>query len=101
MSSDTMRLASNRLPATHLGAALAASLLAAAIIAPASLVLRYSVLETEPPASQSWAEKNPGCLEWSDACFVCKRGDDGKAKCSTVGIACTSGDIVCKAEKGK
>ena len=101
MTSATMHKTAARLPAAHLGMALAASLLGAGLVAPSGVGARLSVLESDLPAAQGWAQKNANCIEWSDACFVCKRGDDGKAKCSTPGIACTSGDIVCKAEKGK
>ena len=90
-----------KLPAAHLGMALAASLLGAGLVAPSGVGARLSVLESDLPAAQGWARKNPNCLEWGDACFICKRGDNGAAKCSTPGIACTSGEIVCKAEKGK
>ena len=46
-----------------------------------------------------YGTKNPDCLEWTDACAVCKRGDDGTAACSTPGIACTPQPIECKAQK--
>ena len=99
MTGATLHMGPTKLPARHLGAALAASLLAATLAAPPSLATRLSILESDLPAAQSWAQKNVNCLEWGDSCFVCKRGEDGKAQCSTPGIACTSNEIICKAEK--
>jgi hypothetical protein len=40
---------------------------------------------------QSYGEKNPACLEWSDGCVICVRG----GQCSTPGIACQPGEISC------
>jgi hypothetical protein len=54
---------------------------------------------TELQTVQSYGAKNPDCLEWTDTCAVCKRGDDGKVACSTPGIACTQQPIVCGAQK--
>ena len=39
------------------------------------------------------------CLEWTDACAVCKRDDAGAANCSTPGIACQPKPIVCSKAK--
>jgi hypothetical protein len=55
-----------------------------------------------PPAEEAslegFAAGAPLCLEWSDGCAVCAR--DGKAAhCSTPGIACQPGPIVCRSEK--
>ena len=44
---------------------------------------------------QNFAASNPACVEWSDGCAVCKRAT--AVSCSTPGIACLPGDIVCKA----
>ena len=90
-----------RLPALHLGLALAASLLAATVAGPKAGAPRLGALDPAPEAAISYAAKNPDCLEWTDACIICKRGEVGKAACSTAAIACVSGDMVCKAEKGK
>lgn len=100
-SPATTGLATARLPVLHLGAALAASMLAALAIAPAGSSARLAALEPEPAGLQGFAAQNPNCNAWSDACYICKRGEDGKAKCSTAGIACTPVEIVCKVEKGK
>lgn len=90
-----------RAPALHLGLALGASLLAATVAAPTGPGMALRALDTEPAAAVSYAAKNPNCVEWTDTCIICKRGDGGKAACSTAAIACVSGDMVCKAEKGK
>ena len=42
---------------------------------------------------------NDDCLEWTDACAVCKRDDAGVANCSTPGIACQAKPIVCSKAK--
>ena len=93
--------ATPRLPMVHLGAALGASLLAGLVVAPVGTPTPPLALETEPTVLQTWAAANPNCNEWTDACYICKRGEDGKARCSTAGIACTSVEIVCKVERGK
>ena len=90
-----------RPPALHLGLALGVSLLAAAAAGPKEGAPRLGALDEAPPAAISYAAKNPGCLEWTDACVICKRGEGDKAACSTAAIACVSGDLVCKAEKAK
>jgi hypothetical protein len=44
----------------------------------------------------AYGEKNPACLEWSDGCVTCARGAGDAKSCSTPGVACQPGDIVCK-----
>jgi len=44
---------------------------------------------------------NPDCLEWGNACQICKRDDAGAPQCSTSGIACTPGETLCKSAKPK
>ena len=39
---------------------------------------------------------NPGCLEWTDGCVVCKRLDADAAACSTPGVACLPQEPTCK-----
>lgn len=90
-----------RPPALHLGLALGASLLAAAAVGPKEGPPMVRALDAAPAAAISFAVKNPNCIEWSDACIICKRGEGDKAACSTAAIACVSGDMVCKAEKAK
>ena len=92
---------SARPPALHLGLALGASLLAAAAVGPKEGPPMLRALDTAPEAAISYAAKNPSCIEWSDACIICKRGEGDKAACSTAAIACVSGDMVCKLEKAK
>ena len=92
---------SARPPALHLGLALGASLLAAAAVGPKEGPPMLRALDTAPEAAISYAAKNPSCIEWSDACIICKRGEGDKAACSTAAIACVSGEMMCKAEKAK
>jgi hypothetical protein len=58
-----------------------------------------------PPAEQASLEgfgaAAPLCLEWSDGCAVCARDAGKPANCSTPGIACQPGPIVCRSEKPK
>jgi len=49
----------------------------------------------------SFAGENPDCAEWTNACQTCTRDDKGAPVCSTPGIACTPGQIVCRAQKPK
>jgi hypothetical protein len=49
---------------------------------------------------QGFATATPRCAEWSDGCAVCTR-DNGAARCSTPGIACQAGPIVCRREVDK
>ncbi len=43
---------------------------------------------------QNFAAAHAACVEWSDGCTVCKR--TMAVSCSTPGIACQPGAIVCK-----
>ena len=90
-----------RFPTAHVGLALALSLGAASLVAPSGGGTRRSLMEGQELVLQTFGDRNPTCMEWSDSCSICQRGDDGKAKCSTVGIACVSGELVCKLEKAK
>jgi hypothetical protein len=54
----------------------------------------------EGEAMHSFGNANPDCLEWTDACQVCLRDQDGVQQCSTPGIACTpSVPVVCRVKK--
>ncbi len=47
-----------------------------------------------------YAAADPGCLEWANGCQTCQRQDAaGAPACSTPGIACTPGKIVCQRRK--
>lgn len=49
---------------------------------------------------QGYAAADPTCLEWANGCQICQTaGAAGAAACSTPGIACTPGKIVCKRRK--
>jgi hypothetical protein len=55
-----------------------------------------------PPAEEASLEgfgvATPICLEWSDGCAVCARDAGKPANCSTPGIACQPGPIVCRSQ---
>lgn len=51
------------------------------------------------PTMQQYGADNTDCVEWSNACQICKRDADGAAQCSTPGIACTPGRILCKVKR--
>ena len=76
-------------PYMHILAALALSLGAGALLAPAPALMGV----------QSFGAANAACQRWGDACVICLRGADGAAKCSTPGIACVAGPVVCEAGK--
>jgi hypothetical protein len=44
---------------------------------------------------QAYGQQNPACAEWTNGCVVCV-GLNGRAQCSTPGIACTPGGLTCK-----
>ena len=46
---------------------------------------------------QSWGDRNPNCVEWTNSCQVCRREADGKMNCSLPGIACQPRAMLCKA----
>jgi hypothetical protein len=48
---------------------------------------------------QAYGEQNPECREWTDSCHICRRGETGEISCSTPGIACQQGGVVCKVKK--
>jgi hypothetical protein len=65
--------------------------------------------ETAPASPPSSEEKSlqgygltaPRCAEWTDGCAVCARGGDNVAHCSTPGVACQPGAVVCSKESEK
>jgi len=66
--------------------------------------------EPQPPSStppsaedislQGYAIAAPLCAEWTDGCATCLR-DSGGAHCSTPGVACQPGPILCRRESDK
>jgi len=80
-----------------------------------SLIIVAALCATQPPARaddaptakpsaeqvslEGYAATAPLCLEWSDGCATCARDDKNSAHCSTPGIACQPGPIVCRKEK--
>ena len=52
-----------------------------------------------PKAIAAFADDKPNCLEWTDACTICKKQPDGSVACSTVGAACVQTEPVCSKRK--
>lgn len=53
-------------------------------------------LKTSAPVSiQGYGAQNPACREWTNGCVLCVR-HEGRASCSTPGIACTPAGLTCK-----
>ncbi len=79
-----------------------AVLLAALLTLPSFATAQVQTDTPSPPAVsaeevslQGFGVANPTCLEWNDGCATCKRSGD--FHCSTPGIACQPGAIICKA----
>ena len=53
----------------------------------------------DAPTLAGFAVGNPDCAEWTNACQVCKRDAAGAPQCSTPGIACAPGPLVCSVGK--
>lgn len=52
------------------------------------------------PSVEGYLSADPTCLEWSNGCQTCQKQDGaGALACSTPGIACTPGKIVCQRRK--
>lgn len=52
------------------------------------------------PSMEGFLAADPTCREWTNGCQVCTAGETGgAAACSTAGIACTPGRIVCQRRK--
>jgi len=43
----------------------------------------------------AYANADPKCLEWTNACSVCARNEAGATQCSTPGPVCQPKEIVC------
>ena len=75
--------------------------LAVLAIATASL----AVAEDAPaPASadipvQAYGATDLACVAWTDSCQLCLRTPDNRTVCSTPGIVCTPGPLVCTRKK--
>ena len=70
---------------------LALGLLLAATAARADSPKLEPMLPAISTPIQAYGAQNPACLEWTDGCVLCSR--EG---CSTPGIACQPGGLVCK-----
>jgi hypothetical protein len=59
-------------------------------------------LPAVPPAPvAAYGGQNPDCLEWTNSCVICRRTESQETACSTPGIACQPGGIVCKIMRKK
>jgi hypothetical protein len=58
-------------------------------------------LTPEQLSLQGFGLQSANCVEWGDACSICQRDGAGVMSCSTPGIACQPGAIVCRREKNK
>ncbi len=91
----------------HRKASAGFGLFALFLLAPFALSRAQDAPAPAPPLSneslslQGFAAQNPLCDEWSDACVVCKRDEKDTPRCSTPGIACQPGPIVCRREKAR
>jgi hypothetical protein len=52
-----------------------------------------------PPSTAAFGDREQTCIEWTDGCIVCVRGDHGPT-CSTPGIACVKGAVQCTRRSG-
>jgi hypothetical protein len=85
------------------------SLIAATLLllSPAVVPARADETKLASPASpeekslQGYGLTAPRCIEWTDGCAVCARSGDNVAHCSTPGVACQPGAVVCSKESGK
>jgi len=74
-----------------------AALLAFVSPAGADDIPTLSPASPEEISLQGYAIATPRCAEWSDGCAICAR-ENSAARCSTPGIACQPGPIVCRRE---
>ncbi|MBK9081690.1 MAG: hypothetical protein IPL88_06215 [Rhizobiales bacterium] len=53
--------------------------------------------QASAPSIEGYGATNKACMEWTNGCQICVAGD--KPGCSTPGVACTAGPIVCSKTK--
>ena len=72
-------------------------LIALSVAAPAHAdSFRTPTMREGPAVSiQAYGHQNTDCVEWTNGCTVCVRGE-GHPSCSTPGIACTPAGLTCK-----
>ena len=52
--------------------------------------------QASPDWTQNYGERNKDCLEWTDTCVNCVRGQSGENfSCSNIGIACQPKEVTC------
>ncbi len=71
------------------------ALLALALATPARADDAPPMPPKEQASLQGFGAAHLECKEWNDGCATCQR--DSAVHCSTPGIACQPGEIVCKA----
>ena len=82
-------------------AALVLFILAAAPARADEAAAPKSIQPAEEASLEGFGAVTPLCLEWSDGCAICARDMGKPANCSTPGIACQPGPIVCRRERDK
>ena len=85
-------------PSRDLAVTLAIAAVAAGTIALAHL-LPSAAGRSGGPSTQSFADREPTCSEWTDGCIVCQRTEQGPS-CSTAGAACVRKDVQCLKRDG-
>lgn len=77
-------------------------LIALCIFGPICAYTHAAAGPIDPPSGkpnvsmESFGKAHPRCLEWYNICQICKRDSAGAVNCSTPGIACLPGKIVCR-----
>ena len=62
-----------------------------------SLAAGMPAVASEESASMlAWGLDHAECAEWTDLCQVCARAPEGSPQCSTPGIACQPGPVLCR-----
>jgi len=51
--------------------------------------------QNDGPVEPSVHAPPPRCLQWSDRCVQCRKGDDGAVLCSNIGPACQPDTVQC------
>jgi hypothetical protein len=70
-----------------------------AALADGSRTRRLPAAATGPATVFTFGQENADCAEWTNACQICTRDDHDAPQCSTPGIACTPGAMVCRVKK--
>lgn len=52
-------------------------------------------LGDEQVSMLGYGDREKTCVEWTDSCLTCRRGENGEPQCPNIGIACQPKAIVC------